>query len=84
MTLEIIKEAIVHLSGPERVQLAEWFEGLKEEEWDRKMEEDLSPGGRGHHLLEEVEAEIAAGGTKTMEEFLAEAEAKRDQSDSRK
>jgi hypothetical protein len=83
MTVEDIKEAIAHLSEPERRRLAEWFDEVKESEWDRQMEKDFSPGGRGHHLLQEVEDDIAAGRTKPMEEFLAEAKAKREQSNSR-
>ena len=58
MTLEDIKEAVVHLSGPERQQLAEWFGGLQEDEWDRQMAKDFSPGGRGAHLVEQVDREI--------------------------
>jgi hypothetical protein len=83
MTVEDIKDAIVHLSEPQRQQLAEWFDEVKEDEWDRQIEKDFSPGGRGHHLLQEVEADIAAGRTKPMEEFLAEAKAKREESNSR-
>jgi hypothetical protein len=53
---------------------------LEEEAWDRQMEQDFAPGGRGAHLLEEVNADIAAGRTQPMHEFLAEATAKREQS----
>jgi hypothetical protein len=72
MTVEAIKEAIVHLSEPERRELTEWFDELKEDEWDRQMEKDFSPGGRGAHLLEKVEADIAAGKFRPVEEFCAE------------
>ena len=84
MSVEAIKEAIVHLSGPERLQLAEWFDELKGDVWDRQIEEDFSPGGRGYPLLEEVEADIAAGRVESMEEFLVEAKAKRNQAETRK
>jgi hypothetical protein len=80
MTVETIKDAIVHLSEQERKQLADWFEELEEEAWDRQMEQDFASGGRGAHLLEEVKTDIAAGRTKPMEEFLAEAKAKHEQS----
>jgi len=80
MTVEAIKDAIVHLSGQERQQLADWFEELEEEAWDRQMEQDFAPGGRGAHLLDEAQADIAAGRTRPMHEFLAEAKAKREQS----
>ena len=79
MTLEAIKDAIAHLSEPERKHLADWFEDLEEDAWDRQIEKDFAPGGRGAHLLEEVKADIAAGRTKPMHEFLAEAKARREQ-----
>ncbi len=78
--MEAIKDAIVHLSEPERKQLADWIEELEEEAWDRQMERDFAPGGRAAHFLEEVKADIAGGRTKPMHEFLAEAKAKREQS----
>ena len=78
MSVEAIKNAIVHLSEPERKQLANWFEELGEEAWDRQLEQDFSTGGRGVHLLEEVKADVAAGRIKSMDEFLAEAKAKRE------
>ena len=70
MTVEALKEAIVHLSEPERRQLAEWFDELKEEEWDRQMEKDFSPGGRATAWGEKVEAGIAAGKFTSLEEGL--------------
>jgi hypothetical protein len=54
-------------------------EAIKQD-WDREMEQDFAPGGRGAHLLEEVKADIAAGRTKPMDQFLAEAKAQREQS----
>ena len=47
MTVEAIKEAIVQLSESERKELAGWFDELEEEAWDKEMERDFSPGGRG-------------------------------------
>ena len=78
MTVDAIKDAIAHLSEPERKQLADWFEELEEQAWDRQMERDFAPGGSGAHLLEEVKADIAAGRTKPLHECLAEAKAKRE------
>ena len=77
MTVETIKEAIVHLSESERRQLTEWFDDLKEDEWDLQLEKDFAPGGRGAYLLAEVEAEIAAGRTRSLEGVLAEVKANR-------
>ena len=34
---------------------------LQDDAWDRQMEEDFAPGGRGAHLLEKVNREIDAG-----------------------
>ena len=45
-----------------------------------KCEQDFAPGGRGAHLLEEAKADIAAGRTKPMHDFLAKAKAKREPS----
>lgn len=78
MTVEAIKEEIAHLSEQERKQLSDWLEELEEQAWDREMERDFSPGGRGEHLLAEVEAAIDAGRTKPLEEVLAEAKARRE------
>jgi hypothetical protein len=55
MTVEAIKDAIVHLPEPERKQLADWLEEMEEQAWDRQMEQDFAPGGRGAHLLEEID-----------------------------
>jgi hypothetical protein len=70
MTVEEIKEAIIHLSGSDREQLTRWFEELEEEKWDRQMESDLAPGGRGAHLLEKVDCEIRSGNYTSLEEGL--------------
>jgi hypothetical protein len=81
MTVEKIKEAIVHLSESDRKQLAEWLEELEEEEWDRQMEKDFSPGGRGAHLLEEVDREIQSGGYTSLEEGVFDGAATSERSD---
>lgn len=47
MTLEAIKEAITELPLDEKTRLAEWLLRQGMEEWDRQIEEDFSPGGRG-------------------------------------
>jgi hypothetical protein len=70
MTVEAIKDAIVHLSDQERKQLADWFEELEEETWDRQMEQDFAPGGRGAHLLEKIDRQIDAGNFTSLKEGL--------------
>ena len=72
MTLEAIKEAIEHLPPEEQSVFARW---LSERDWkalDEQIERDLSTGGRGMPLLDEVEREIAEGKTLPMEEGFAE------------
>lgn len=70
MTVEAIKDAIVHLSEPERRQLADWFGELEEAAWDREMEQDFSPGGRGYQLVEKVDREISEDKFTSLEEGL--------------
>ena len=82
MSVEAIKEEIGHLSEPERKQLLGWLEEREEEAWDREIERDFAPGGRGGRLMTEVEADIAAGLTRPLADVLAEAQARRDQSGS--
>ena len=56
--VEAIKDAIVHLSEPEREELAEWIDQMQEDEWDREMERDFSAGevARAESLPHELEA----------------------------
>ncbi|MBI4902079.1 MAG: hypothetical protein HY820_00485 [Acidobacteria bacterium] len=74
MTLEAIKEAVVHLSQAEREQFAHWFEELEEEAWDKEIERDFAPGGRGAHLIEKIDSEIdrtlAAGNVTSLDDGL--------------
>jgi hypothetical protein len=84
MTLEAIKEAIRDLAPDEKTRLAAWLLQQDMEEWDRQIEEDFSPGGRGMALLEEAEADVREGRAKPMDEFLAEARAKRNRPESQR
>jgi hypothetical protein len=77
MTLEAIKEAITELPLDEKTRLATWLLRQEMEEWDRQIEEDFSPGGRGMALLEEATADVREGRVKPMDEFLAEPRAGR-------
>ena len=74
MTLEALKEAVVHLSESEREQFAHWFEELAEEAWDKQIERDFSPGGRGAHVVEKIDREIDraidSGNVTSLEEGL--------------
>jgi hypothetical protein len=77
MTVEAIKEAIAELPAEQKTSLAAWLLRQDMGEWDKQIEEDFSPGGRGMALLEEAEADVRAGRVKPMDEFLAEAKARR-------
>ena len=74
MTLEAIKEAVVHLSEADREQFAPWFEELAEEAFDKEFKRDFAPGGHGAHLAEkidrEIERAIAAGNITPIEDRL--------------
>jgi hypothetical protein len=74
MTVEAIKEEIVHLSEPDRKELFDWLKELKEQAWDREMERDFSPGGRGAHLVERIDRQIdqaiASGNVTSLAEGL--------------
>jgi thiamine pyrophosphate-dependent acetolactate synthase large subunit-like protein len=61
MTVQAIKAAIEQLTESERRELADWFEQLEEAAWDAEMEQDFSPGGRGHNLVERINREIDEG-----------------------
>jgi len=61
MTVEAIKEAIASLSKQERASLAAWLIAQDYDEWDLRMARDFSPGGRGHHIVEQVNREINEG-----------------------
>ncbi len=72
MTVEGIIEEIGHLPEPERKRLFERIDEMKDQAWDREMERDFAPGGKGEGLLAKVEADIAAGKFRPVEEFCAE------------
>lgn len=46
-------------------------------EWDRQIEENFSPAGRGMALVEEAEGDVREGRVKPMDEFLAEVRTRR-------
>jgi hypothetical protein len=83
MTVESIKEAIAELPADEKTSLMAWLLQQDMEEWDKQIEKDFAPGGRGMALLEEAEADIQAGRVKPMDEFLAEAKARHNAQKSR-
>ena len=68
MTVEAIKEAIAGLPEDDRVSLAAWLSLQTMDEWDKQMQRDFSPGGRGRRLVEKVKADVRARKFKPMPE----------------
>ncbi len=77
MTLEAIKSAIAELPDRERASLAAWLMQQDAEAWDKEIAADFSEGGAGMGLLESWDAEIKAGGSVPLEEFLDQQEENR-------
>lgn len=57
MSLDQIKMEIDQLSLEERADLAAWFHGWKDDEWDGQMKKDLA-AGKWDAALKEVEEDI--------------------------
>ena len=72
MTVEAIKEAIAGLSENDRMALASWLNLQTMDDWDREMQRDFSPGGRGMKFLEQVKREIAEGNARPIAEGFTE------------
>lgn len=72
MTLDAIKDAISSLPEEEKASLVTWLKQQESEAWDREIEQDFSEGGRGSALLEKWDAEIKAGESMPLEDFLAQ------------
>lgn len=60
--LEQIEKSVAFLSVDEVRQFAVWFDELRWQRWDRKIEAD-SKSGRLDDILDRVRAEIAQGKT---------------------
>ena len=71
MTVEALKAAISALPEDERHSLATWLAELDYDEWDKEMVREFSPGGRGHHLVEKLERDIAEGKTRPIDQGFA-------------
>jgi hypothetical protein len=61
MTLEALKQAIAELPDEEKTALTTWLNEQEMDEWDRRMQSDFSPGGRGMRVVEKVKADIRSG-----------------------
>jgi len=72
MTVEAIKEAIAELPEEERASLASWIAERENDEWDKQMVKDFSPGGRGSHLVDKINRQIDEGKFRPMSEGFRE------------
>ena len=68
MTIEAIKNVITGLPQDAQAALASWLNLQTMDAWDTEMQNDFSPGGRGHHLVEKVKGQIRAGMFRSMSE----------------
>ena len=64
-----IEQAIAKLSPREFAELGQWFDALRNREWDRQLEAD-SGSGALDFLLKEVDEDIAQGKTRPADELL--------------
>lgn len=77
MTLEAIKQAIADLPEQEKTTLVAWLKEQDAFAWDKEIVDDFSEGGAGMAMLERWDAEIQAGDSIPLEEFLAQRETTR-------
>jgi len=68
MTIEAIKDAITGLPEDAQVALAAWLNIQTMDSWDKEMQTDFSPSGRGHHIVENVRAQVHTGSFRPMSE----------------
>lgn len=59
VSVDQIKTAIEQLSLEQRAELAAWFHGWEDDEWDEQMKRDLA-AGKLDHVLREVDEDIRA------------------------
>ena len=63
-----LEEQIAALDPDELRILREWFARFDADDWDRQMEKDFAPGGRGEHLLDKIKNQVKAGNFTPLEE----------------
>ena len=59
--VEEIEQAIEALPLSERGQLAKWFNGWEDDDWDRQMATDFGPGGRHEQVPDRVREDAKRG-----------------------
>jgi hypothetical protein len=65
MSLAEIKAAIDQISFEERAELAAWFHGWKDDEWNEQMKRDIA-AGKLDTVLRKVEDGIRSGRLRDM------------------
>lgn len=72
--VEKIAKEIQALRDEELDEFLAWLAGYsierEEQAWDAKIERDAQPGGQLDKLVQRARADIAAGRTKALDEFL--------------
>ncbi len=68
-TVEEIEAAVRKLPAGEQYRLAKRLQDVLWEAWERQIEKDAA-SGRLDHVLSEVEADIARGRTRPLDELL--------------
>jgi hypothetical protein len=72
-TLLEIKAAIDRLSPQEYCELMAMLHPSADDEWDRQIAADLA-AGRLDHLIAEAKADVVAGRTKPLDQWLDESD----------
>jgi len=68
MDLSDIQQAIETLPVDEKTALLDWLAARNLFEWDREIELDFSPGGRGMNLLGVVKEQVHRGESTPFDE----------------
>jgi hypothetical protein len=76
-TLDAIRDAISRLPKDEKVSLVAWLALETNDAWDRQMQRDFAPGGRGAKFQKRVKAEVASAVRKGTLQPLSEGFAQR-------
>jgi hypothetical protein len=67
MKLDAIKAQIAELPAEEKTALSAWLTEQGMDAWDKQMQADFSPGGKGMGLVEKVREDICSGKFQPME-----------------
>jgi hypothetical protein len=76
-TIDAIRDAISRLPKDDKVSLTAWLSLEMTDAWDRQMQRDFSPGGRGAKFQKRVKAEVATAARKGTLRPLSEGFAER-------